>query len=86
MKAFMTVSWLSVALVFGVAGLHGCDDEIAREKTVDVDNGEVTTQEKVVRDTDDGIVIEKRTETKDYDDGRVKTEVETERETIPRPQ
>lgn len=86
MKAFITASWLSVALVFGIAGLHGCDDEIAHERTVDVDDDQVTTTDKTVRDTDEGIIIEKRTEEKEYDDGKVRTEIETERETIPRPQ
>lgn len=87
MKLFLTTSWLVVALVFGIGAMHGCEDgEIAREKTVDVDDDQVTTQERTVRETDEGIIIEKKTTEKEYDDGRVQTETRTEREVVPKPE
>ena len=85
MKPFISVCWLTVAMVFGIAALHGCDNEVAHERTVDVDDDGVTTQDRTVRETDDGGIIEKKTTEKEYDDGEVRTETRTEREVLPKP-
>ena len=85
MKFYLTALWLTVAMVFGIGVMHGCENEVAHERTVDVDDDGVTTQDRTVRETDEGIVIEKKTTEKEYDDGEVRTETRTEREVVPTP-
>jgi hypothetical protein len=67
-------------------GLAGCEDEIARQREVEVDGDEMTEKETIVRERDGAIEIEKRTTEQEVDDGKVERKVERELEVIPKPQ
>ena len=43
MKFYLTALWLSVAMVLGIGVMHGCENEVAHERTVDVDDDQVST-------------------------------------------
>ena len=87
MKRMLIIGYVAVALVGGMWLLTGCEEEVAHEKQVEVDNGEVTTTETTVRETPEGdIRVEKKVEERERDDGTVETETRTEEETLPAPQ
>jgi hypothetical protein len=83
MKRMCTIGCLAAAIAAG-GWLAGCEERIAYEREVDVDNGEVTTKETEVRRTPQGdLQVEERTREVEYDDGRIEKET-TETETVPR--
>lgn len=84
MKRMCIIGSVTMALAGGLWLLTGCEEEIAHQKEVEVDDGEVTTRETTVTETPQGNVeIEKKTTIEEPGDGTVKTKTETE--TIPNP-
>lgn len=57
---------IALGMMAGMALLAGCDDEIAREETVEVkDDGTVVREKEVVREQPDGTIIKE--ESKEVD-------------------
>lgn len=58
-----------IIAVLGLAlvgfGAFGCERQISREEKVDVDNGVVKRDTKVVKEQPDGTIVQERTKTKE---------------------
>jgi hypothetical protein len=66
-------------------GLSGCEERVAYEKSVDVEDDKVKSKETTVTETPEGnIRVEEKRTTEEYDDGQLKKETETETRTVPR--
>ena len=86
MKRMCIIGSITMALAGGLWLLTGCEDkEIAHQKEVEVDDGQVTTEETTVRETDGGVQVEKKTTERENDDGVIETETTRQTETIPNP-
>jgi len=83
MKRMCIIGSVAMALAGGLWLLSGCEDEVARQQEVEVNDGEVTTKETTVRETPDGIRIEKKTTERENEDGVIETERTRQTETIP---
>lgn len=79
MKRFACI--LIAALMLGV---FGCDKEISRNRSVEVDGNTVTEKETIVREKDGAIEVEKKKIETEYDDNETKTESTTEIERYPK--
>lgn len=86
MKRMCIIGCMTVALAGGFSLLAGCEDEVAREKKVKVDDGKVKTDETTVREQPNGdITIERERTTRERDDGVIESETQRKTETIPNP-